>query len=52
LQIERPQARKCGMRIAEKVIVAVLEDFSGVYLITPFLHYETTSELAKFARSL
>jgi hypothetical protein len=52
LQIERPQARKRGMRIAEKIIVAALEHFSGVYLITPFLHYETTSELTKFARSL
>ena len=40
------------MRIAETIIVAALEHFSGVYLITPFLHYETTSELAKFARSL
>jgi homocysteine S-methyltransferase len=52
LQIERPQVRKCGMRIAETIIVAALEYFSGVYLITPFSHYETTSELAKFARSL
>jgi hypothetical protein len=52
LQIEQPQARKCGMRIAEKIIVAALEHFSGVYLITPFLHYETTRERAKFARSL
>jgi methionine synthase / methylenetetrahydrofolate reductase(NADPH) len=40
------------MRIAEQVITAVLEHFPGVYLITPFLQYETTTELAKFARSL
>jgi len=26
------------MRIAEKIMVAALEHFSGVYLITPFLH--------------
>jgi hypothetical protein len=31
LQIERRQARKCGMRIAEKIIVAALEHFSAVY---------------------
>jgi len=40
------------MRIAEKIVVAAPRAFSGVYLITPFLHYETRSELAKFARSL
>jgi homocysteine S-methyltransferase len=47
--------RKCasaGCAIAETIIVAALEHFSGFYLITPFLHYETTSELVKFARSL
>jgi hypothetical protein len=43
---------KCGMRIAEKFIVAALQRFSGAYLITLFLHYETTSDLAKFAQSL
>jgi hypothetical protein len=26
--------------------------FPGVYLITPFLRYEMTTELAKFARNL
>jgi hypothetical protein len=52
LQIERPQARECGMHIAEKIIVAALEHFPASILITPFLQYETTGELAKFARSL
>jgi hypothetical protein len=52
LQIERPQARKCGIRIAEKIIVAGLEHFPASILITPIFQYETTSELAKFARSL
>jgi hypothetical protein len=27
LQIERPQVRKCGMRIAKEIIVAALEHF-------------------------
>jgi hypothetical protein len=31
LQIERPQVRKCGMRNAEKTILAALAHFSGVY---------------------
>jgi hypothetical protein len=33
LQIEPPQARKCGMRIAEKIIVAALEHFSDVLVV-------------------
>jgi len=52
LQIERSQARKCGMRIAEKIIVAALEHFYGVLLDHAIFGYQTTSELAKFARSL
>jgi hypothetical protein len=40
------------MRIAEKIILAALEHFSGVLLVTPFLHHETTTEPGKFARSL
>jgi hypothetical protein len=40
------------MRLAEKIMRPALKCFPGVYLITPFLHYRTTTELAKFARSL
>jgi len=51
-QIERPRTRKCGMRIAEKIVVAALEHFSGVRGEHAILRYEPTSKLAKFARSL
>ena len=44
--------RAYGMQVAEKIITAALGYFPGVYLITPFLHYEATTELPKFARSL
>ncbi len=44
--------RAYGMQVAEKIIAAALGYFPDVYLITPFLHYEATTELAKFARSL
>ena len=44
--------RAYGMQVAEKIIAAALRYFPGVYLITPFLHYEATTELAKFAWSL
>lgn len=43
-------ARTRGMRLAESVIDAALKFFPGVYLITPFLHFEITTELARFAR--
>lgn len=44
--------RAYGMQVAEKIIAAALRYFPGLYLITPFLHYKATTELAKFAWSL
>ncbi|MEO8439380.1 MAG: bifunctional homocysteine S-methyltransferase/methylenetetrahydrofolate reductase [Spartobacteria bacterium] len=41
-----------GVAIAREISQAALERFSGVYLITPFLKYSITVELAAFARSL
>jgi len=35
-----------------KIIAVAFGHFPGVYLITPFLYYETTTKLAEFARSL
>jgi homocysteine S-methyltransferase len=45
-------ARRRGMQLAQDMIETALEYFPGVYLITPFLHYELTVELATFARTL
>src|SRR5438477_5891259 len=36
-------AQEYGIRLAEKIISGAFDSFSGVYLITPFLHYETTT---------
>jgi homocysteine S-methyltransferase len=47
-----PEGRKLGVEIAKEVIQTTLEYFPGVYLITPFLAYDTTAELAQFVRSL
>ena len=44
------EGRRAGLELAKEVSRAVLEHFPGVYLITPFLNYETTCELAQFAR--
>ena len=41
-----------GLEIARAISQAALERFPGVYLITPFLRYSATVELAAFARSL
>jgi methionine synthase I (cobalamin-dependent)/5,10-methylenetetrahydrofolate reductase len=45
-------ARAEGARIAEKIVSEALAHFPGVYLITPFLRYEMTTELARFARNV
>ncbi len=41
-----------GLEIARTISKAALERFPGVYLITPFLRYSATVELAAFARGL
>ena len=43
--------RNEGVFIAKEVCKAVLDYFPGVYLITPFLRYDTTVELAQFIRN-
>jgi homocysteine S-methyltransferase len=48
--LEGPEARAKGIAIASDVCRAVLDHFPGVYLITPFLNYETTLELTQFVR--
>ena len=49
---EGDEGRARGLAIAREISRAALERFPGVYLITPFLRYSTTVELAAFARSL
>ncbi len=44
------EGRRAGLELAKEVTRAVLDHFPGVYLITPFLNYQTTCELAQFAR--
>ncbi|MEY2479086.1 MAG: methionine synthase / methylenetetrahydrofolate reductase [Verrucomicrobiota bacterium] len=46
------EACEYGMKLAQEITREALAHFPGVYLITPFLRYETTSELAEFARSV
>lgn len=41
-----------GLEIAREISQAAMERFPGIYLITPFLRYSATVELAAFARGL
>ncbi|MFK9089966.1 bifunctional homocysteine S-methyltransferase/methylenetetrahydrofolate reductase [Bacillus salipaludis] len=44
------QAAREGIDITKSLIDAALDLFNGIYLITPFLRYELTTELALYAR--
>ena len=47
---EGAEGRARGVKLAKEIAAAALEHYAGLYLITPFLNYETTVELAAFAR--
>lgn len=47
---EGPEGRREGVEIARDLAKAVLDAAPCIYLITPFLAYETTAELAAFVR--
>lgn len=48
---DRPeQAVREGIEITKSLIDTALDLFNGIYLITPFLRYELTAELAIYAR--
>lgn len=49
---EGADGRRRGVDLAKEIAEEAIARFAGVYLITPFLQYETTVELARFARSL
>lgn len=50
--LEGAQGRARGIKLAKEIASAALGCYPGVYLITPFLQYETTVELAEFARGV
>ncbi|WP_257348466.1 bifunctional homocysteine S-methyltransferase/methylenetetrahydrofolate reductase [Pseudalkalibacillus decolorationis] len=45
------RASQEGVQIAKSLLDTALELFNGIYLITPFMRYELTVELAKYARN-
>lgn len=44
------RARAVGQEIAEEITAHILAQFSTLYLITPFLNFQSTCDLARFAR--
>lgn len=49
---DRPQAAKEGLAIAKSLLDAAMDLFNGIYLITPFMRYEMTVELAQHANQV
>ncbi len=49
---EGPEGQALGIQIAKEMCEEALQHFRSIYLITPFLRYETTVELAQFIRSM
>ncbi|WNB93825.1 bifunctional homocysteine S-methyltransferase/methylenetetrahydrofolate reductase [Bacillus sp. NEB1478] len=45
------QASEEGLFIAKSLLDTAMELFNGIYLITPFMRYELTVELANYARA-
>ena len=48
--MEGAQGQALGIQIAKEMCEEALQHFRSIYLITPFLRYETTAELAAFIR--
>ena len=47
---DKDKSRQMGIEIAKELINTALKYFNGIYLITPFLRYEMTAELAAYIR--
>ncbi|SFE33476.1 bifunctional homocysteine S-methyltransferase/methylenetetrahydrofolate reductase [Alteribacillus iranensis] len=47
---DRDRAKQEGIAIAKSLIDEAIKYFKGIYLITPFLHYDTTAELTSYIR--
>ncbi|HHQ0025257.1 TPA: bifunctional homocysteine S-methyltransferase/methylenetetrahydrofolate reductase, partial [Listeria monocytogenes] len=48
---EHGHANEEGMAIARELVDAICEHFQGIYIITPFLRYDLSIELAKYAQN-
>jgi len=51
-RFEGERARREGVTVAAEILESVLDDFNGIYLITPFVRYEMCLELVEKCRAL
>jgi homocysteine S-methyltransferase len=51
-RFEGERARREGITIAAEILESVLDNFNGIYLITPFVRYEMIIELVEKCRAL
>lgn len=49
---DRDATRKLSMSMSKQLIDAIHQYFNGLYLVTPFLKYDMTVELAKYSKSI
>jgi len=49
--LEGEEGRRVGVEIAKELLDEAMKYFNGIYLITPFLFYEMTVELAQYVQN-
>ncbi|WP_163539475.1 bifunctional homocysteine S-methyltransferase/methylenetetrahydrofolate reductase [Gracilibacillus sp. YIM 98692] len=47
----KAEAKAEGLQIAKELIDTAIQYFNGIYLVTPFMNYELTSELTSYIHS-
>lgn len=48
--LEGAEGRAEGIAIAKELLDTAMKHFNGIYLMTPFLHYEMTVELTRYVK--
>jgi homocysteine S-methyltransferase len=51
IEHDKEQSAKEGILLAKELIDRAYELFNGLYLITPFMRYEMTVELANYIKA-
>ncbi|MFD2333055.1 bifunctional homocysteine S-methyltransferase/methylenetetrahydrofolate reductase [Cohnella sp. GCM10020058] len=48
--LEGAEGKAEGIAVAKELLDAAMKHFNGIYLMTPFLHYEMTVELTRYVK--
>jgi methionine synthase I (cobalamin-dependent)/5,10-methylenetetrahydrofolate reductase len=49
--LEGDEGRRVGTEIAKELLDVTIQHFKGIYLITPFLHYDMSVQLTNYVRA-